>query len=129
MRTETQTVRIGEWFFDGSVEDWLATHERSGVRPLTEKQIAFIHDITGPGGERGWGVERSSGVIHRIISVGLYDGWAYWCPRLCLLVAGTLGVEVVEMYEVRYIYKLEKCNCPKNNHRILCRGFRAVRGE
>lgn len=93
MRTETQTVWIGEHL--GPV-DWTFDFEADskGLHPEFAKnclawfrQIAEAPDqweATTDGGwpRCGWG---------RVLEVGMYDGWPYWRPVPSFLLAGTLG--------------------------------------
>ena len=99
MKTRMVEERIGEYM--GPV-DWsydFAQHFKSyGGRDVAAriaeaiawlKQLAGApekHEATTDGGcpKFGW---------HRVIRVGMYDGWPYWRPVPAVLTAGPLGPE------------------------------------
>jgi len=89
MRTETRTVRVGEflgpvdWDFDFGVDD-----ER--VRRLRDIEAGIARgetwQATTDGGwpRFGWG---------EVLAVGMYDGWPYWSPTPSVLISGHFGGE------------------------------------
>lgn len=79
----------GEWFTDGTVDDWLAEHAASvrdgSPSPLTSAQARMVRKLaTKPDDGRFWLVRTSGGYWHRLLRVGLYDGWPYWRKRLAV---------------------------------------------
>ena len=140
MRTETRTVRIGEWMDTepANVEHWLEVHAAGSLLrrdqrnpPLSDEQQGLVREIARrlAAGERvAVTVNQSTQELYRI---GLYDGWVYWRERLCLLTGGTLGAEVREAYNLRSAWTIVHCDgCGLGGHTKhgpLCRGWR--RGE
>lgn len=102
MRVETREVRIGEWFTDGTVDEWLAAHAVSGVRALTDAQVAILRQITEPApAGLFWLVQTDREYWHRAECVGLYDGWVYWRPRIAVATDGPIpGWHTREGYEL-----------------------------
>lgn len=98
MRTRTETVHEGEWFTDGTVDEWLAEHAKSaawanggGHRDLTPEQAEMIRKLaTTPPQDRFW-VVRVGDYWHRLWTVGLYDGWVFWRKRICLGTDGPIS--------------------------------------
>lgn len=107
MKTHTLTVSEGEWFTDGTPDEWFAAHTaacRDGSpRDLTDEQKAMVRILASePPSGMMWLVCTYE-VWHRLLAVGLYDGWVYWRPRLYVGFDGTLGFEGAEGYELRNI--------------------------
>lgn len=132
MKTKTVTVLEGEWLEGGDLDSWLAAHAAArDVPQLTVEQVASLRRIMDACiAGRGVSAEFShSSVDFKILRVGVYDGWVYWRPRLCLLVEGTLGCEVREGYDLGQVFDLVPCvdaECVERSHRWPCRGFRRV---
>lgn len=99
MRTETQTVRIGEWL--GPVDwsfDFAAFTDRHLNGGDSTKAIAMLREIE-DGLHRGerWGIWEH-GTMREVISVGMYDGWPFWTPRPCYLAKTPIGGDKSEWY-------------------------------
>lgn len=75
MRTETQTIRIGENM--GPI-DW--THNIAKDKPQTWREAEASPDAFTFNGRP-------------IFSVAMYDGWPYWTPRPAIQFCGPLGPE------------------------------------
>lgn len=75
MRTETRTVRIGEYM--GPI-DW--THPIAKDMPPLWRQAEANPDAF-----------RFQG--RSIIAIAMYDGWPYWTPRPAILFDGPIGPE------------------------------------
>lgn len=78
----------GEWFTDGDVDAWLREHEASvrngSPRLLSPKQVAMLRRLaTAPDDGTFWLV-RTGEYWHRLMVVGLYDGWPYWRKRIAI---------------------------------------------
>jgi hypothetical protein len=99
MRYRTVTERIGEclgpidWSFDFHASDW----EHGGsLNPQSVKEAverlrqveadpgAYLATTDGGWPRVGW---------HRVLQVGMYDGWPYWRPYPSVKLEGTLGHE------------------------------------
>lgn len=104
MREYTITQREGEWFTDGTVDEWLVEHATSGARALTDDQIGMIRRLREPLPDGQFWVVRESDFWHRLLVVGLYDGWVHWRKRIMLGTDGPLPVlHHHEAYHLREI--------------------------
>ena len=122
MKTRTVTVTEGEWFDEPSTLDGMLAAHRGA--PLSESQVAMLRQITG-GGE--WGVElRHGSTIHRVLRIGIYDGWPSWQPRICVMCDGTLGPETQNADWIDRVHPIVACDCEPLNHRFACSGFRVL---
>lgn len=91
MRTHTVTVREGEML--GPI-DWThpmvaeAEERHPGVVAAiqAEERERGTHEMTTDGGwpRFGW---------HRVLDMGMWDGWPYWRPMPSVCLAGVLGAE------------------------------------
>lgn len=103
MRTETRTVRIGEWL--GPV-DWdydFAAHgwDRPGgaCNPaLIPDAIETLRTVE-EGLARGerWKISEHGGT-YEVIQVGMYDGWPFWKPTPFYLIDRVLGPEPISRF-------------------------------
>lgn len=104
MRTETRTVRIGEWLgpvdwdgfdFEDAMSGMYRCHPRDGARLRQQKIDQFRkldeaikrgerYEATTYGGipRCGWG---------EVVQIGMYDGWPYWKPYPSVRIANYLG--------------------------------------
>ena len=100
MRVETRTVHVGEWFTDGTVDEWLAAHAACAEAPsMTDARIAVLRQIVEPPPPGlFWLVSDDGDFWHRVECVGLYDGWPYWRPRIAV---ATDGWHTREGYRLR----------------------------
>ena len=103
MRPYPETGHEGEWFEDGTVDEWLAAHATSGAPALTDKQVAMVRTLATPPPEGKMWLVYFDTVWQRAHTVGLYDGWVYWKPRICIGYGGTLGFACEEAYHLRNI--------------------------
>lgn len=104
MRVETRTVRVGEWFTDGTVDEWLAAHAACTEAPsMTDARIAVLRQIVEPPPPGlFWLVSDDGDFWHRVECVGLYDGWPYWRPRIAVATDGPIpGWHTREGYRLR----------------------------
>lgn len=104
MRTETRTVHIGEWLgpvdwtFD--FDSWGWDRGGSGNPTLIEPSKAALRDL-----ERWIEDEKPCEVgehqsWHRVIRVGMYDGWPFWRPVPSVLYATFLGSESTSWFGI-----------------------------
>ncbi len=97
MITRMVEQREGEWFTDGTADDWIAEHAAlaagGGVRALTPEQESMIRKLAGPPPEGEFWLIREGDYWHKLYRVGLYDGWAYWRKRMYLGTDGPLSCE------------------------------------
>lgn len=115
MRFETQTVRIGEnvgpidWTYDfRSHFNTYATSDAERDR-ICAQRVGWLRRIdqdvragnpiraTTDGGSPRCG-------IHRVIEVGMYDGWPYWRPVPCVQVRTYLGCEWYTFDRITDVY-------------------------
>lgn len=104
MRTETQTVRIGErvsdidWSYDfrQHFDSMCSSDERKDERCEQSKaMLRKIEQALKNGREirattyGGW--PRCG--LHPVVAVGMYDGWPYWKPVPSVQTRGPLGCE------------------------------------
>lgn len=84
--------RVGEWFTEGTVDEWLAVYDGRIQKP-SDEQIAMIRRlVTPPPAGQFWVVCVMGGYWHRLYDVGLYDGWVYWRKRIALSTDGPIPV-------------------------------------
>lgn len=128
MITRQVTECIGEWFTDGTVDEWLAEHELNGVKALTDKQIAMVRSLAEERTDgRFFAVSPSGFSAFRVARAGLYDGWPYWKKRICVGYVGPLAIiETMEAYSLDRIVLVESCGPGHADHGLLCPGFREV---
>lgn len=96
MRTETQTVRIGEWLgpvdwsYDFAAHGW--DRGGSGCNPARITDwIALLRAVEeGLARSERWAVYEH-GSEREVLSVGMYDGWPYWKPTPCYAVRSWMG--------------------------------------
>jgi hypothetical protein len=107
MISRTATVLEGEWFTDGTPDEWFAAHAESaarGHRDLTDEQRAMVRRLTETPTEGRFWIVRVDDFWHRLWTVGLYDGWVFWRPRLCLGTDGPIpGMHPHEGYNLSEI--------------------------
>lgn len=108
MLERTVTVREGEWFTDGTADEWIAEHARLAGQhshpALTPDQESMIRKLAGPPPVGDYWVIREDDYWHKLQRVGLYDGWVYWHKRIVLGTDGPLPVEHHhEAYRLRAI--------------------------
>ncbi len=114
MIERTVTTREGEWFTDGTAEEWLAEHTRTAGsgshRALTAEQADMVRKLATPPPEGQFWVVRESDYWHKLWRVGLYDGWVFWQKRIVLGTDGPLPVEHLhEAYHLREIALAVPC--------------------
>jgi hypothetical protein len=105
MRTETRTVRIGEWL--GPVDwdyDFRATGWDQGGSGNPDLIVVSMDALRAAehglkAGEEWW--LTSHGTDHRIIKVGMYDGWPYWEPTPSYLYETLFGCESTSWFGLR----------------------------
>lgn len=106
MRTETHTVRVGEWLGDVP-KDW--DYEAFYEKHLGQSKTAFDcavklfkeMDSALKSGMKVFATQ-SGGFTHQVYSCGLYDGWAFWVPRPCYSYKGPIpSVHIDEFYNLR----------------------------
>lgn len=97
MRTETRTVKIGEWLgpIDWGYDFFAWGWDRKGsCNPaLIPGAIECLRTVEAglARGER-WQVTAHGGTSE-VLSVGMYDGWPYWKPTPFYLLKHWLGAE------------------------------------
>ena len=105
------TPQWGEWFTDGTPDEWFAEHAKSaawgggsGHRDLTDEQKAWIRTLATTPPEGMFWLVNEGGYWHRLWTLGLYDGWVFWRKRVCLGTDGPIsGEHVHEGYDLRGI--------------------------
>lgn len=114
MKTRTVIERIGEYL--GPV-DWsydfaqhfttLGIHDAPAKQAYIQKKIDWLRELeqhpddylaTTDGGSPkfGW---------HRVLQVGMYDGWPHWRPVPSVCLSGVLGAEWHSFYFIMGIEK------------------------
>lgn len=102
MRTETRTVRIGEWLgpvdwsYDFASHDW---NHGGGTNPdHVSRCVSMLRELD-EGIARGevWEATTDGGIPRvgwgRVLDIGMYDGWPYWRPVPSVLIDDYLGAE------------------------------------
>jgi len=108
VKTRTEIVNEGEWFTDGTPDEWFKAHAESAARgggmghnDLTDQQKAMVRILASePPPGMMWLVVTYE-VWHQFCQIGLYDGWVFWRPRVYVGFVGTLGFEGAEGYSLR----------------------------
>ena len=111
MYTRTVTEHEGEWFTDGTPDEWFAEHTKSANagpgrdhRDLTDAQKDMIRRIAAPAPEGQFWVVCEGGYWHRLWTVGLYDGWVFWRKRVCIGTDGPIsGMHTHEGYHLERV--------------------------
>jgi hypothetical protein len=96
--TRTVIQHEGEWFTDGTPDEWFAAHTLSANagpgrdhRDLTDEQRAMVRLLTTKPPEGKFWLVQTNGYWHKLWTVGLYDGWVFWRPRVCVGTDGPIG--------------------------------------
>ena len=132
MITSMVAQQEGEWFTDGTVDEWLAVHTASsawgggqGHMDLTPAQVAMVRALaTEPPPGRFWLVQ-VSGYLHRLQVIGLYDGWVYWRKRIVL---GTDGPIPVTHHHEAYNLEAAMLGEPDDGSRFPFNHWRRIPG-
>lgn len=101
MKTYQKTVRVGEYL--GPV-DWSYDFNQHGVNPShveTGKKVLSLIEkwiLENPNDEI-W-VTESGDFSHRVLQIGMYDGWPWWKPVPHVLTTGVLGPEWKVFYNL-----------------------------
>ena len=78
----------GEWFADGDVDGWLREHAASirdgSPRALSPGQVEMVRRLATTPDVGSFWLVRTDGYWHRLMVVGLYDGWPYWRKRIAV---------------------------------------------
>lgn len=112
MRTETRTVRIGEWLgpidwsYDFAAHGW----DRSGsCNPdLIPESIETLRKVEEglARGERWMVTEHQT--HHEVIQVGMYDGWPFWKPTPTYLLKSWCGAEESSWFGPHHARRIEE---------------------
>jgi len=99
------TKRIGEWL--GPI-DWSYNFEShdwdhgGSINPVcVQESINFLWKLDSTiapmlaSNYSGW-----PKIWHKVMKVGMYDGWPYWRPVPSISVIGTLGIEIFSMFSL-----------------------------
>jgi hypothetical protein len=112
MRTETRTERIGEylgpvdWSYDFTSHDWSEGH--GGVNPACTRQATLeLRKLVELFDQGKTCMVSLYGEGHRVLQVGMYDGWPFWKPTPSVLVSTWLGSEWHPWYQIRNVCEAE----------------------
>ena len=109
MRTRTETVTEGEWFTDGTPDEWFVAHaaamaQYDGRCLMSDEQRAMVRRLATEPPEGKFWLVRTSGYWHKLWTVGLYDGWAFWRKRVCVGTDGPIsGMHRHEGYDIEEV--------------------------
>lgn len=98
MKFRTEIVRIGEllgpidfgYDFLSHFQGYCTSDEVK--KSMCDKRVALLKQLADQP-DANWWVCSSGGYWHKMLSVGMYDGWPYWKPNPAICFNGTLGSE------------------------------------
>lgn len=102
MKTKTVTVREGEYL--GPI-DWNYDFNQHGITPFFVEQgkrvLKQVEEFLKDDPDAEVWVTESGDFTHRVLEIGMYDGWPWWKPVPHVLLTGVLGPEWQVFYNLQ----------------------------